>query len=317
MDLKRSNHSVSDSGTLQFAHVNEALPHFTGWTMDTVQIETGETASSVLTLDVGALNLVENRESHALVHDWRLGSGTTAFSFFSPRMMDGSWCGHTISAHDFLVATSRRDHFAKTAAGIHQIVLTVGADVLEKSGALPALNGARVLADGSGAVGLTPAGVRLRDFLFQIMRARPFTLHHSEQDLEAEILCMLAEAMNEAKGYGGAQQRLNGSSFSRTVQKAMKALKSDVHLSNASDLAEEIAVSRRTLYRAFQLEMGLSPYKFMLNYRLQKVRYNLLSASANETSVKHVARSNGFSELGRFARYYRAMYGELPRETLS
>ena len=83
-----------------------------------------------------------------------------------------------------------------------------------------------------------------------------------------------------------------------------------------SELSRIVGISERNLRRAFQCIYGTSPKRYMLAERLGAVRRDLRSASNQAANVTDVAERYGFSELGRFAGYYRKVYGETPSDTL-
>ena len=83
-----------------------------------------------------------------------------------------------------------------------------------------------------------------------------------------------------------------------------------------SELSRIVGISERNLRRAFQSVHGTSPKRYMLAERLGAVRRALGDTSNQTASVTDVAERFGFSELGRFAGYYRKVYGETPSDTL-
>jgi len=84
-----------------------------------------------------------------------------------------------------------------------------------------------------------------------------------------------------------------------------------------ADLCIELGVSRRTLQYSFQDVLNLNPVKFLRAIRLNAVRRALKSADANgRETVADVAARWGFWHLSHFAAEYKAMFDELPSETL-
>ena len=79
-------------------------------------------------------------------------------------------------------------------------------------------------------------------------------------------------------------------------------------------LCTELGTSDRTLRRTFRRLLGVSPARYLRMRRLHHAR-DALRATAPGT-VTHIAVALGFSDLGRFARGYRELFGELPSETL-
>ena len=83
-----------------------------------------------------------------------------------------------------------------------------------------------------------------------------------------------------------------------------------------SELCRALAVSERTLRKAFQKTRGLPPCRRLRMLRLSGARRVLLSAHGRCVTVTEIATSFGFVELGRFSVEYRKMFGESPSETL-
>lgn len=82
------------------------------------------------------------------------------------------------------------------------------------------------------------------------------------------------------------------------------------------DLCEMLDVSGRTLRTAFHERYGLGPMAYFQTLRLNAVRNELITGDPETVSVTHVARKLGFGHLGKFAGYYRRLFGELPSKTL-
>ncbi|WP_307840422.1 AraC family transcriptional regulator [Streptomyces sp. G44] len=85
---------------------------------------------------------------------------------------------------------------------------------------------------------------------------------------------------------------------------------------DAARLAEIAQVGLRTLQEAFRKNLGMSPMAYVQEVRLQRVRQHLRVADPGTVTVTEVAYQWGFAHLGRFARRYRARFGEPPSQTL-
>jgi AraC-like DNA-binding protein len=81
-------------------------------------------------------------------------------------------------------------------------------------------------------------------------------------------------------------------------------------------LCAKIGVPERTLRMCCAEFLGLSPTRYLLLQRLNRVRSALRLANASTTSVTEIARNHQFAELGRFAVTYRTTFGEKPSTTL-
>jgi AraC-like DNA-binding protein len=81
-------------------------------------------------------------------------------------------------------------------------------------------------------------------------------------------------------------------------------------------LCEAMGVSERTLRVCCAESLGISPMRYFVLRRLNLVRSALRHADPNTSSVAEIARSLQFSQPGRFAVMYRAVFGEMPSTTL-
>src|SRR5262249_4631470 len=82
-----------------------------------------------------------------------------------------------------------------------------------------------------------------------------------------------------------------------------------------SDLCLRLAVPIRTLDDAFRSCLGVTPRRFILGMRLNKVR-RLLKRPSDDTTVTAAATHHGFFHFGHFAGHYYRLFGELPSDTL-
>jgi AraC family ethanolamine operon transcriptional activator len=85
---------------------------------------------------------------------------------------------------------------------------------------------------------------------------------------------------------------------------------------SVEQLAAATGVSERTLRDVFQHYFGLAPVRYLNRRTLHQVRKALKAADPYEATVTKIATQFGVWELGRFARDYRNLFGELPSQTL-
>lgn len=83
-----------------------------------------------------------------------------------------------------------------------------------------------------------------------------------------------------------------------------------------SELASVLRVSRRSLHRAFDEVLGISPIRYLRHRRLCEARILLKEGTDANMTVADVAFMHGFSDLGRFASYYHSLFGEYPSDSL-
>lgn len=81
-------------------------------------------------------------------------------------------------------------------------------------------------------------------------------------------------------------------------------------------LCKSMGVPERTLRMCCFDVLGTSPSRYIRLRRLNLVRNALRRSGSATTKVSEIAAGYGFSELGRFAASYRAIFGETPSATL-
>ena len=94
---------------------------------------------------------------------------------------------------------------------------------------------------------------------------------------------------------------------------ALADLNEPLHI---SALCGTLAVSERTLRKAFHTSRGLPPCRCLRMLRLAQARRALLSADGRRATATEIAVTLGFVELGRFSVEYRKTCGESPSKTL-
>ena len=82
-------------------------------------------------------------------------------------------------------------------------------------------------------------------------------------------------------------------------------------------IAEQFKVSDKTLETSFKSLFGITPKHFMNLLKLNKAHEELQLADAQTINVSDIAKKWGFTNFGRFAKEYKALFGVLPSETLN
>jgi len=102
----------------------------------------------------------------------------------------------------------------------------------------------------------------------------------------------------------------------RIVEEYVASLDGDA-VPRIPELCALAGVSQRTLAYAFRELRGITPERYVKVHRLDRARRTLRAAAAGTTTVTQAAASLGFSDMGRFAGDYRALFGEFPSATLA
>src|SRR5947209_8453410 len=82
------------------------------------------------------------------------------------------------------------------------------------------------------------------------------------------------------------------------------------------DVAHATYVSPRALQLMFRRHRDCTPMEYLRRVRLHHAHHELASANRTQTTVTQVAARWGFAHTGRFAVYYRQVYGQSPHTTL-
>ena len=83
---------------------------------------------------------------------------------------------------------------------------------------------------------------------------------------------------------------------------------------SVEELCRESAASISTLERAFREHFGVSPKRYLVACRLNRVRQLLLRCE-DERSISDIATQWGFWHMSKFSADYKRMFGELPSTT--
>jgi AraC-like DNA-binding protein len=84
-----------------------------------------------------------------------------------------------------------------------------------------------------------------------------------------------------------------------------------------ADLCAAAGVSKSGLYVAFKYWCGMPPIAYFQKRRLTRARTKLLRAEHQRGAIKRAALDVGLTELGRFSRDYRRLFGESPSATVN
>lgn len=84
----------------------------------------------------------------------------------------------------------------------------------------------------------------------------------------------------------------------------------------AAEIAGAVHVSTRALQYMFRKHMDSTPTEYLRRVRLHHAHLELLAAERSRTTVSSIAANWGFGHTGRFAVYYRQVYGQSPQMTL-
>jgi AraC family ethanolamine operon transcriptional activator len=126
------------------------------------------------------------------------------------------------------------------------------------------------------------------------------------------------EALGELfNGAADSRQAVGSASASFLVAQCHRlvAASGDVPPSIA-ELCLRLRTSRRTLQDSFRQVADATPVHYLRCVRLNAVRRQLMSTRTAELSIAQAAADRGFGHLSHFTERYKALFGELPSQTL-
>ena len=281
-----------------------------GWDLGFRQLDAGEhsiPAQVVVGEHLSLINIRFNRSFHQLgspprrmvtfgipvagMRDWfgRPYCRSSLLPFNHPSGIDG------VSEQGFKAFTiSISEEFLREVSEIHQI--PVADSVIEP----------RV----DSIIGGSRLTKRFRAAISQIIRDEQARL---DEESENELVVTLLSAALSGRATADKGMPV---SRSRAVQKALEYIDDNRWaVVTVRDICEHNSIALRTLNRSFRERFGIGPKSYLKQQRLSAIRTELL-ASPPDTLIADVANRWGCWHMGQFAKDYKALFGELPSETL-
>ncbi len=103
----------------------------------------------------------------------------------------------------------------------------------------------------------------------------------------------------------------------RYVRIAQEYIHANIYDVITIDMLSKVAHSNpRSIQTGFKKSFEMTPTQYIRSYRLDIAHEKLKRAAVSGLSVAEIANSCGFNDLSKFARYYRAKFGQLPSTTI-
>lgn len=133
----------------------------------------------------------------------------------------------------------------------------------------------------------------------------------NSQTVIIEVLKVLFHAisLSDSRKYEFREQ-----SSTKVFNKAQEVIENNLQNPlSVLDLSLKVGVSERNLRYIFQHQSGISPKRYIQNFKLNLVR-KMIQDRKNEKIIV-LARDQGFWHSGQFALDYKRLFGELPSQT--
>ncbi len=164
---------------------------------------------------------------------------------------------------------------------------------------------------GDGACGLPIANHKgLTALLCRVAGGQELN-HLSDPELEDELTLTVLRCLNGSKRPTHIEPRRRWLLVHRVIDFIQAEYSQPITVTELCLLA---GVGERSLQYVFRDATGLTVQQYLMNFRLHQARSTLTKGKVGR--VSDAARACGIPHLGRFAQYYRRMYGQSPRETL-
>lgn len=282
------------------ADVAEQIRATPGWVQHYQQMSPGHFAGRVRYLDLQGVEIYEEHMNTRVEQNFSAPEGSLAFCFDR-------------SDNALYVLNEESRNIWITPENYQEIAVVFGPEFVQRHG----LNVARLeglfmapLNSGQNALfsrWLSGTLTRLAQTL------DPPSREALTQQLLEDCLYILDNAC-VCLDRGGLQRRTE----ERAVMKRIGewAADSPEETLNLVELSQVAGVSLRQLQHAFKAYTGMTPTHWLRLRRLNSAHRELLKRSPLETTVAEVAMQWSFWHLGRFSSSYRALFKELPSETL-
>lgn len=290
-----------------------------GWELKFDQLSSGRFSGVLTEIMLDHVQLMRDQTNQCLSKSGQTGAGRVVLSLPLAARGDGCCSGHPLSFPNALLTNGVDLPELRTPGSLDLACLALDRDWLVETVAIVEHVDLDAMLDGARTIQLSgQAWGRLHARLQSLFDRLPFVaqyLHLPEvrHQLEHELVLNVVDALGAAalgEIVGPARRR-------KVVDRARQfALQEPELPPTIHDLCRHIGVSRRKLQDCFQEEFGLSPAQYLRIIRLNAVRRELRQKPAANRLVGDIAARWGFWHLGRFASDYKAMFGELPSETL-
>lgn len=295
--------------------IDEQAALLRGWNQTYDQISAGPFRGSLVEARLDGVLLFREITSNALHQTGALPSGTIAVGVPVALRGNATFCGrpcdgtqlHVFSGRDAFEFLSPRGldivgfvltecdlDGALTADEVETLLPSLGVPHLRPADASAAERMRRIFADVCEVIAQSPE-----------LACDPLRLRSMSRDVVAALVAALSPAPGDAVDVPARKRAL-------IVRDARDLVTQwpDGYTS-VEALCRTLLVSRRALQYSFQEVLGLKPSAYLRAVRMNGAR----RAMKHARSVAEAATLWGFWHFGRFARDYKAMFGELPSQT--
>ncbi len=287
-----------------------------GWHIMCDQVSDGRFQGMITDIRLPGMQLVRDRSNQALVKRGRSTDGTISFSIPATIDTNNFYCnGHISESGRMLIVPSAGLPELQTPSTLDLLCFSVEKSLFQKTidkQLIPFDVDARLelpmLAD-------LPHDSDLSACLMAVLSsdvAVPLLQHSRVQDgIKDTLLQHVVDVIDTDDNY-----LITPLAKKRMVDRAREYVMANLDTPpTILELCNVVGASRRKLQYCFQETFGMSPVTYLRIMRLNAAHRDLLNGHPL-TSIQETAAKWGFLHFGRFSSEYRALFGELPSDTL-
>lgn len=306
------------TGAKTFCDPSDYQAGFRGATINVVLTSPGTFSAHLTSVELSHTTLYSMQESLPHTAYVALPPETVAFAF-SLSAPPPIWGGAEMNTGDLMFhSVGERMHQRTRAAGKWGIISVDGGFFAQSS---KALAGSAIIPPRVGKV-LRPSGAdmnelqRLHAEACRLVETKPDTVAHREvaRAIEHEIIYALINCLKADVVHGDTAARRRCAAVMSRFEAALAA--NVGRQLPMPTICKSLGVAERTLRMCCRECLGTSPSRYIQLRRLNLVRDALRQAGPATAKVSDIAARYGYSEFGRFAASYRAIFGETPSTTL-
>jgi AraC-like DNA-binding protein len=305
-------------GTVTFTDPEDFRSGLRGPVIDLVQTASERFRARLIWLTMRRLSIVQFEESAPRIAFVSLPAGSVSVSFPLAAHPPARWNGVALARGCIVLhGPSSTFHHRTTGPARWGMAWLPRAGLAAHGRAL--LGTDLALPQATALVEVSSSAVtrfqRLHAQACRLAHAKPDVASHPEvmRALEQDLVHALVGCIAGSRPRDAERGQRHAETMARFEE--VLAARSDRPLS-MPELSAAVGVPERTLRMVSVDFLGLSPLAYARLRRLNLARRALLRGDAGSASVASIARTYGFSELGRFAAAYRALFAEPPSATL-
>lgn len=296
---------------VEVTEVDELSTSIAGLDIEYVRTDRGVGPNRVTFVETDDLVVSLGRMGFSVTASTEIPGGLVVIGLITRAVAGGVWCGGQLEAGQLFVLTPGTTFVANEPSGLAATLVCAPLDSLATVG-LELGIGEPLLRHGVEPVSRRPATDRLVADLWAAT-ARPDLVAHVPAS--ASLLESAAGALADAAGRPvAATRRLDRS---KIVSDCLEFVESSGSSQpSMTELCRAAHASASSVRQAFVEVFDMPPTQYFQHRLLSTLRIELLRADPHDETVTQVASSLGVTHFGRTSGRYRAVFGEVPSQTL-